>query len=80
MSTIQSETLSCDREPAKAGVDQLKSWLPVDAIIRNDRPCIEWMNMSGVVLAEPFFQQTVDRVRKTPLGAEPVVTDLDALI
>lgn len=80
MSTIQSETLRCDREPAKAGVDQLKSWLPVDAIIRNDRPCIEWMNMAAVVLAEPFFQQTVDRVRKTPLGAEPVVTDLDALI
>jgi len=41
----------------------LKGWLPVDAIIKDGRPGISWMDMSDVSLAEPFFQQTVDRVR-----------------
>ena len=45
-------------------IEQLRSWLPVDAIVRQGRPAIEWLNMSGVVLAEPFFDQTVARVRK----------------
>ena len=59
-------------------IEQLRSWLPVDAILSQGRPAIEWLNMSGVVLAEPFFHQTVDRVKETAVA--PLITDLDELI
>ena len=42
----------------------LKGWLPVDAVVVDGRPGLMWMEMSGVSLAEPFFQQTVDRARR----------------
>lgn len=61
-------------------IEQLRSWLPVDALVRQGRPAIEWLNMSGVILAEPFFHQTVARVRKERAAAPPFITDLDELI
>jgi hypothetical protein len=42
----------------------LKGWLPVDAVVVDGRPGLWWMEMSGVSLAEPFFQQTVERAKK----------------
>ena len=42
----------------------LKGWLPVDAVVVDERPGLLWMEMSGVSLTEPFFQQTVERARK----------------
>ena len=42
----------------------LKGWLPVDAVVVDGRPGLMWMEMSGVSLTEPFFQQTVDRSRR----------------
>ena len=42
----------------------LIGWLPVDAVVVEGRPGLWWMEMSGVSLAEPFFQQTVERVKK----------------
>ena len=42
----------------------LKGWLPVDAVVVDGRPGLMWMEMSGVSLTEPFFQQTVDRARR----------------
>jgi len=60
-------------------IEQLRSWLPVDAIVWQGRPALEWLDMSGVVLAEPFFHQTVARVRKTA-AALPVITELSELI
>ncbi|HEX5603895.1 MAG TPA: hypothetical protein VFX63_15150 [Pyrinomonadaceae bacterium] len=42
----------------------LKGWLPVDAVVVEGRPGLMWMEMSGVSLTEPFFQQTVERARK----------------
>ncbi len=42
----------------------LKGWLPVDAVVIEGRPGLMWMEMSGVGLTEPFFQQTVDRARR----------------
>ncbi len=81
--TASMTTVKTVNHPNQLGlppeVERLKSWLPVDATIRDERPMIEWMNMSGVVLSEPFFQQTVDRVRKT-VEAESLFTDLDVLI
>ena len=58
-------------------VEQLKSWLPVDAVIDQGRPVIEWLDMTGVELTEPFFQQTVARTKQTKTA---VLTDLDTLI
>jgi hypothetical protein len=43
---------------------ELKGWLPVDAVVVEGRPGLLWMEMSGVGLTEPFFQQTVDRARR----------------
>src|SRR5215813_5268507 len=43
---------------------ELKGWLPVDAVVVEGRPGLVWMEMSGVSLTEPFFQQTVERARR----------------
>ena len=40
-----------------------KGWLPVDAVVVEGRPGLAWMEMSGLSLTEPFFQQTVERAR-----------------
>ena len=45
-------------------ITDFKSWLPVDAIVVEGRPGLVWMEMSGVNLTEPFFQQTVERARR----------------
>jgi hypothetical protein len=42
----------------------LIGWLPVDAIVVEGRPGLLWMEMSGIDLTEPFFQQTVERARR----------------
>jgi len=44
-------------------VKDLEGWLPVDAAVVDGRPGLWWMEMSDVSLAEPFFQQTVDRAK-----------------
>jgi hypothetical protein len=60
--------------------EELRGWLPVDAVVEGGRPLLKWLDMRGVRLAEPFFQQTVERVgRERPDGAE-LFTDFDALI
>lgn len=61
-------------------VEKLKGWLPVDAVLRGGRPHVEWMDMNGVVLSEPFFQQTVERVGKTHAHGAALLTDINALI
>lgn len=37
--------------------------MPIDAVVVDGRPGLAWMNMEGANLAEPFFQQTVDRLK-----------------
>ncbi|HKG62003.1 MAG TPA: hypothetical protein VKB05_19750 [Pyrinomonadaceae bacterium] len=44
-------------------LEDLKGWLPVDAVVVEGRPGLVWMEMSGVRLTEPLFQQTVERAR-----------------
>lgn len=56
----------------------LKGWLPVDAVVVDGRPGLWWMEMSGVSLTEPFFGQTVERV-KLENRAERF-TEFDALL
>ncbi len=60
-------------------VEQLRSWLPVDAVINNGSPSIVWMDFSDVELTEPFFHQTVARVEQANKG-EKIITDLDVLL
>jgi len=56
----------------------LKGWLPVDADVVEGRPGLVWMEMSGVGLTEPFFQQTVERARKEKRAER--FTEFDVLL
>ena len=56
----------------------LAGWLPVDAVVVDGRPGLLWMEMSGVELTEPFFQQTVERA-KTDKRRE-LFTEFDVLL
>jgi hypothetical protein len=58
----------------------LKGWLPVDAVVVEGRPGLWWMEMPGVSLAEPFFQQTVERAKADGQSRGEVFTEFDALL
>jgi hypothetical protein len=58
----------------------LRGWMPVDAVVMDGRPGLSWMNMAGVDLAEPFFQQTVDRLRSEKPAGEELFTEFDTLV
>jgi hypothetical protein len=60
--------------------EDLRGWLPVDALVEGGRPLLRWLNMEGVRLAEPFFEQTVERVRRERPGGGELFTDFDALV
>jgi len=57
----------------------LKGMLPVDAVVVEGRPGLWWMDMSGVSLTEPFFQQTVERA-KTDSNRRELFTEFDVLL
>lgn len=57
----------------------LKGMLPVDAVVVDGRPGLWWMDMSGVSLAEPFFQQTVERA-KADNNRRELFTEFDVLL
>ena len=57
---------------------ELKGWLPVDAVVVDGRPGLWWMEMSGVSLSEPFFQQTVDQAKANSRGE--LFTEFDVLL
>jgi hypothetical protein len=52
--------------------------LPVDAVVVDGRPGLWWMEMSGVSLTEPFFQQTVGRAKVN--GNGELFTEFDVLL
>jgi hypothetical protein len=56
----------------------LKGWLPVDAVVVDGRPGLWWMEMSGISLTEPFFQQTFERARKEKRAER--FTEFDVLL
>jgi hypothetical protein len=58
----------------------LRGWMPVDAVVVDGRPGLAWMNMAGVDLAEPFFQQTVDRLRSEHPDRRETFTQFDTLV
>jgi hypothetical protein len=57
-----------------------KGWLPVDAVVVEGRPGLCWMDMSGVKLTEPFFQQTVERARANGDKRGELFTEFDVLL
>ena len=58
----------------------LQGWMPVDAVVIEGRPGLSWLNMAGVDIAEPFFQQTVDRLRSEHPDAQEVFTEFHTLV
>jgi hypothetical protein len=56
-----------------------KGWLPVDAVVVDGRPGLLWMEMPDVSFTEPFFQQTVERV-KTENNRRELFTEFDVLL
>jgi hypothetical protein len=60
--------------------ETFKGWLPVDAVVVDGRPGLRWMDMSGVSLAEPFFQQTVERAKTENQNREERFTEFDVLL
>ena len=58
----------------------LQGWMPVDAVVVDGRPGLTWLDMTGVDLTEPFFQQTIDRVRSQHPERREVFTEFDALV
>jgi hypothetical protein len=71
MNSVSAATVTSD-------IQHLSGWLPVDAVIQDGQPRIEWLDMRGVTLSEPFFHETVNRVRQQVGGG--TFTDLDGLI
>lgn len=68
------------REGRAVSVDELSGWLPVDAFVEGGRPRLRWLDMRGVRLSEPFFEQTIARVRAERRDGGELLTDFDALI
>src|SRR6185295_5078302 len=58
----------------------LKGLLPVDAVVVDGRPGLWWMDMSGISLAEPFFQQTVERAKTDGNNRRELFTEFDVLL
>ncbi len=61
-------------------IPDLKGWLPVDAVVVDGRPGLWWMEMRDVTLAEPFFQQTVDRAKTDSPKRGERFTEFDVLL
>ena len=58
----------------------LRGWLPVDAVVVEGRPGLSWLEMPDVLLSEPFFQQTVERARSENESRRELFTEFDALL
>lgn len=54
--------------------------MPIDAVIHDGRPGLSWMDMAGVNLTEPFFQQTVDRLKSEHPERREVFAEFDLLV
>ena len=57
-----------------------QGWLPVDAVVMNGRPGLVWLNMADAHLTEPFFQQTIERLRAQHPKPEEQFTEFDRLV
>jgi hypothetical protein len=62
------------------GPESLQGWLPIDAVVRDGRPGLLWLDMPEVHFTEPFFQQTVTRVQQEHPGRREKFTEFDAVL
>lgn len=58
----------------------LKGWAPIDAVVVDGRPGVAWMDMDGVEFVEPFFQQTVERLKSEHPERRELFTEFDTLV
>lgn len=61
-----------------AGIAHLKGWLPASVTLDRAEPLVEWVNLGRARFEEPFFDQTIARVRESDPDFEEAVTGLDA--
>ncbi|HEY6804535.1 MAG TPA: hypothetical protein VI306_13240 [Pyrinomonadaceae bacterium] len=66
-------------EQSSTSVTELLSWLPVDAIIRDGKPAIEWLNVGDASFSEPFFHETIARIKREQ-NPQSVITGFDSLL
>jgi hypothetical protein len=59
---------------------ELKGWMPVDAVVVDGRPGLAWLNMEGVEFAEPFFKQTLARLKSQHPELRERFTEFDTLL
>ena len=71
---------SISHNSERVAVESLIGSLPVDAVMANGLPGLSWMDMRGVKFSEPFFQQTVERLRTQEPTRTERFTEFDALI
>ena len=61
-------------------IAELRSHVPIDAVIQNGEPQIEWLRIADAKFNDPFFHETVERIRRERPQLRSVYTDLDALL
>jgi len=61
-------------------ISDLKGWLPVDAVVVEGRPGLQWMELPDVELSEPFLQQTVERAKTDGTKRGELFTEFDVLL
>ena len=61
-------------------LENFKGLLPVDAVVVEGRPGLQWLDMSGLSLTEPFFQQTVERAKTDGSNRRELFTEFDVLL
>lgn len=58
-----------------------RGWLPIGLVpLDEDRHEVEWLDMSGLRFSEPFFTQTLARVRDERPDARAIVTGIEELL
>jgi len=57
-------------------VEQLRFWLPIDAVIHEGRPAIKWMDVGDAEFKEPFFHETIASLETQ----QTAISELDLLL
>lgn len=69
-----------DLEISEPAASELLNWLPIDAMLIGNRPCIKWIEWPRAAFAEPFFSQTVERALESRPNSRQMITGIEALI
>lgn len=61
-------------------IDNLAGSIPVDVLIHDGSPVVEWLEMPNAEFKEPFFTQTVNKFRTLCPQATSIFTDFSVLL